>query len=250
MKLAGATIGFLVAALLQADTPASDRDLRESIVSGGAQRTYRVFVPGGFGRSGPAPAIVLFNGSGSSVDPLMDQWKPIAKRDGVVLIGPGAFQSGGWRIPEDSPEFTHDVVEAVKSRFPIDPRRVYLFGHSGGAGHVLLLGLIESEYFAAAGAHAGALRSGDAPLLDAATRKIPLAIWIGTKDRLVPLQMARDTRDVLRERGFPIALTEIKGHTHSYAERGEDVTAQAWQFLEKASLTSDPRYVKYQFNRP
>jgi fermentation-respiration switch protein FrsA (DUF1100 family) len=182
MKLVGATIGFLVAALLQADTPTSDRDLRESIVSSGAQRTYRVFVPGGFGRSGPAPAIVLFNGSGSNVDPLMDQ--------------------------------------------------------------------IESEYFAAAGAHAGALRSGDAPLLDAATRKIPLAIWIGTKDQLVPLQMARDTRDVLRERGFPIALTELKGHTHSYAERGEDVTAQAWQFLKKASLPSDPRYVKYQFNRP
>jgi poly(3-hydroxybutyrate) depolymerase len=250
MKLAGATVLFLVAAFPQAGTPTGDQDVRESIVSGGARRSYRVFVPDGFGRSGPGPAIVLFNGSGSSVDPLMDQWRPFARKDGVVLIGPGAFQSGGWRIPEDSPDFTHDVVEAVKRRFPIDPRRVYLFGHSGGAGHVLLLGLIESEYFAAAGAHAGALRAADAPLLDAATRKIPLAIWIGTKDQLVPLQMARDTRDVLRERGFPIALTEIKGHTHSYAERGEDVTAQAWEFLRKASLKSDPRYFKYQFNRP
>jgi polyhydroxybutyrate depolymerase len=249
MRHIGATMLLLAAALLQADTPTRDQDLRESIASGGVQRSYRVFVPGGFGLRGPGPAVVLFNGSGSSVDPLMDQWAPLSRKEGIVLIGPGAFQPGGWRIPEDSPDFTHDVVEAMKGRFPIDPRRVYLFGHSGGAGHVLLLGLIESEYFAAVGAHASALRSTDAPLLDAATRKIPMAIWIGTKDQLVPLQAARDTRDVLRERGFPIALTEIKNHTHAYAERGEEVTAQAWQFLRKASLARDPRFQSYQIKK-
>lgn len=241
---------LIVTALLQADTPAGDRDLRESIVSGGRQRNYRVFVPDGFGRTGPAPAVVLFNGSGSSVDPLLDQWRTVARSDGVMLIGPGAFEAGAWRIPEDSPELTQDVVEALKARFPIDPRRVYLVGHSGGAGHVLLLGLLESEYFAAVAAHAGALRAGDAPLLDMAKRKIPMAIWVGTNDRLVPLKMVRDTAAVLKARGFPVKATEIKGHTHAYAERGQEVTAQAWEFLRKETLHADPRYQPYQFNRP
>ena len=249
MRLFSATL-LILTALLQTDTPTGDRDLRESIVSGGRQRSYRVFVPDGFGRSGPAPAVVLFNGSGSSVDSLMDQWREVARRDGVMLIGPGAFAAGAWRIPEDSPEFTQDVVEALKARFPIDPRRVYLAGHSGGAGHVLLLGLLESEYFAAVAAHAGALRAGDAPVLDMARRKIPMAIWVGTKDQLVPLKMVRDTSDVLRTRGFPITLTEIKGHTHAYAERGQEVTGQAWEFLRKEMLHADPRYQPYQFNRP
>ena len=234
MRLFSATL-LILTALLQTDTPTGDRDLRESIVSGGRQRSYRVFVPDGFGRSGPAPAVVLFNGSGSSVDSLMDQWREVARRDGVMLIGPGAFAAGAWRIPEDSPDFTQDVVEALKARFPIDPRRVYLAGHSGGAGHVLLLGLLESEYFAAVAAHAGALRAGDAPVLDMARRKIP---------------MVRDTSDVLRTRGFPITLTEIKGHTHAYAERGQEVTGQAWEFLRKEMLHADPRYQPYQFNRP
>ena len=245
-----ATALLVLTAFLFADAPAGDQDLRESIVSTGRQRNYRAFVPAGFGQAGPAPAVVLFNGSGSPVDALMDEWRSVARKDGVMLIGPGAFERGAWRIPDDSPDFTSEVVEALKARFPIDPRRVYLAGHSGGAGHVLLLGLLESEYFAAVAAHASALRSSDAQLIDTAKRKIPMAIWIGTKDEIVPLQPARDTIALLTSRGFPAKLTEMNGHTHSYAERGRAVTEQAWDFLRKEALNDDPRYVKYPFSRP
>ena len=167
-----------------------------------------------------------------------------------MLVGPTAFKAGGWRIPEDSPDFTQEVVEAAKAKFPIDPRRVYLMGHSGGAGHVLLLGLLESEYFAAVAAHAGVLREQDAPFLDMARRKIPMAIWIGTSDQLVPLKMARDTLQVLTQRGFPAKLTEMKGHTHSYADSGKEVTRDAWDFLRKEGLPGDPQYHRYRFPAP
>ena len=235
---------------LIAGAPAGDQDLRESLVFAGTPRSYRAFVPESFGKNGPAPAVVLFNGSGSPVDALMDEWRSVARKDGVMLIGPSAFERGAWLIPEDSPEFTSEVVEALKARFAIDPRRVYLAGHSGGAGHVLLLGLLESEYFAAVAAHASALRPSDTQLVDLAKRKIPMAIWLGTKDDLVPLKAARDTLALLTSRGFPAKLTEMNGHTHSYAERGKAVTEQAWEFLRKEALPDDPRYVQYPFNRP
>jgi len=224
-----------------------ERDLKLTLTSNGQPRAYRLFVPDGFGRTGPAPAIVLYNGSGSSVDGLIDPWKDVARKDGVILIGPDAFQSGAWRIPQDSPDFTGEVVEEVKAKFPVDPRRVYLFGHSGGAGHVLLLGLLESEYFAAVGAHAGALRQDDRRLLDVPQRKIPMAIWVGTKDQMVPLKMVRDTLAVLTARNFPAKTFEIPGHTHSYAERATEVTVAAWEFLRKESLTADPKFYRYPF---
>ena len=236
-----------VAAVVASDVQTAEQDLRAAIVSNGKERHYRIFVPDGFGRTGPGPAIVLYNGSGSNVDGLMEPWKDIARRDGVILIGPDAFQSGAWRIPQDSPEFTGEVVEDAKAKFKIDPRRVYLFGHSGGAGHVLLLGLIESEYFAAVGAHAGALRPDDRKLLDVPQRKIPMAIWVGTKDQMVPLKMVRDTLAVLTARGFPAKTFEIAGHTHSYAERAPEVTAAAWEFLRKESLAADPKFYRYPF---
>jgi poly(3-hydroxybutyrate) depolymerase len=224
-----------------------DQDLNLTLTSNGQPRAYRVFVPEGFGKSAPGPAIVLFNGSGSAVDGLLDPWKEIARKDGVILIGPDAFQSGAWRIPEDSPDFTQEVIESAVSKFAIDPRRIYLFGHSGGAGHVLLLGLLESEYFAAVGAHAGALRESDRPLLDVPKRKIPMAIWVGTRDQMVPLKMVRDTLAVLTKRGFPAKTFEIARHTHSYAERAPEVTAAAWEFLRKESLTADPKFYRYPF---
>jgi poly(3-hydroxybutyrate) depolymerase len=237
-------------ALAVAMAPGSDQNLRESMAFAGKQRTYRVFIPDSFGKNGPAPAVVLFNGSGSDVDGLMDPWKVVARLEGVMLIGPGAFAQGAWRIPEDSPDFTAEVVEALKAKYPIDPRRVYLAGHSGGAGHVLLLGLLESEYFAAVAAHASALRPSDTQVIDIAKRKIPMGIWIGTKDEMVPVQAARETLAILKSRGFPAKLTELPGHAHSYAERAKQVTAESWEFLRKEALRDDPRYVRYPFNRP
>src|SRR4029453_12160835 len=82
---------------LAAAQPA-EQDLRFTIKSNGRDRTYRVFVPAVFGKGGPGPAVVLFNGSGSLVDGLMDPWKEIARKESVALIGPEAFRSGAWRI--------------------------------------------------------------------------------------------------------------------------------------------------------
>jgi poly(3-hydroxybutyrate) depolymerase len=241
----------LVGALGVLQTPATpEQDVTEKLSVNGIDRSYRVFVPADVGKSGPAPAVVLFNGSGSPVDGLWTYWKPLAQKEGIVLIAPGAFARGSWQMPQDSPEFSMLCVEAVKAKYPIDQRRVYLFGHSGGAGHVLLLGLFESEYYAAAAAHAGVLTQDNVQFLDLAKRKMPYAIWVGTKDRMVPLEMARATEEVLLAKGFSIKLTEWKDHTHSYAERGEEVTTKAWEFLKKQKLPSDPKYYKYTFNPP
>lgn len=233
--------GFVVSA------QSADQDLRFTIRSNGRDRTYRIFVPADFGKSGPGPAVVLFNGSGSPVDGLLDPWKDVARKEGVILIGQTAFAQGAWRIPQDSPDPTQEVVEDAKARFPIDQRRIYLFGHSGGANHVILLGLLESEYFAAVAAHAGALRSSDRKLLDVPPRKIPIAIWSGTQDQMVPIKAVRETLVVLTSKGFPNKVVEIPAHTHSYAEKSGEVTAAAWAFLKDHSLQTDPRYARYPF---
>ena len=141
----------LVAGSMSVVAQTSEQELNLTLTSNGQPRAYRVFVPEGFGKSAPGPAVVLFNGSGSAVDGLLDPWKEVARKEGVLLIGPAAFKSGAWRIPEDSPDFTQEVVESAKARFPIDQRRIYFSAIPAGPGHVLLLGLLESEYFAAVG---------------------------------------------------------------------------------------------------
>ncbi len=70
----------------------------------------------------------------------------------------------------------------VKAKAAIDPRRVYLFGHSAGAVFGLQMGVIESKYFAAAAVHAGAIPPENYSLIGYAERKIPEWIAISTRD--------------------------------------------------------------------
>jgi poly(3-hydroxybutyrate) depolymerase len=226
----------------------AEQDLRGTLTVDGRERGYRVFVPEGRPSGAGWPAVVLYNGSGSRVEALWSSWLPLARERGIVLVAPDAWERGAWRIPEDSPDYSRDVVEAVKARFPVDPRRVSLFGHSGGGHHVIQVGLLESEYFAGVAAHAGALVPGFEALLDRAPRKIPAALWIGTDDRVVPIEFVRATRDEFESRNYFVQLTEMPGHGHSWAERADDVVRQAWAFLARCRLTSDPVYQPYRFN--
>lgn len=226
---------------------AADRDQIETLGPPGQPRTYRAFVPETAGRTAPAPAIVLYNGSGSRVDGLVNAWRATARAEGIVLLGPTAFAPGAWRIPQDSPEFTREVVEAAKAKFPINPRRVYLFGHSGGAHHSLQLGVLEAEYFAAVAVHAGALLPEFVPALARVRRQVPIGLWIGLDDTVVPPMYVRQTYEVLQREGFPVRLTEMKKHGHNFAERADEVVQQAWKFLRDQHLRKDPVYQPYKF---
>ncbi len=222
---------------------------KELIRSQGKERLYYLFVPKGINPSTPVPLIVLLHGSGRNGMSLIDKWKDLAKKEGVIIVGPDALTSQGWRIPEDGPDFIHELVEALKAKYPINARRVYLFGHSAGAGQALYLSLLESEYFAATTVHAGALQKEDDAYIDRAKRKIPISIYVGTNDQLFPLPVVRSTRDALNARGFNSELTEIKGHTHWYYDRAEAINRSAWEFLKKHELAGEPKYEQHRFGR-
>jgi len=144
---------------------------KNEIESHGKKRNYYLMVPEAAKPDHPAPLLLLLHGSGRNGQSLMDKWKDIGTREGIVLVAPDAINSAGWFTPDDGPDFLHDVVSQVQENYSIDPRRMYVFGHSGGASFALYMGLFESEYFAAVAIHAGALRPGDKAAVERATRK-------------------------------------------------------------------------------
>ena len=147
---------------------------------------------------------------------------------------------------EDGPDFLYGLIEMLRVQHPIDPRRIYLFGHSAGAIHALAMGVLESEYFAATAVHAGALSDGMIPFLERAPRKIPIALWVGTNDRFFPLTAVRATRDALKLHGFAAELTEISGHTHAYYDRALEINKKVWEFFQKHRLDGDPTFQRYE----
>ena len=122
---------------------------------------------------------------------------------------------------------------------------VYLFGHSAGAIQSLMLGLLESEYFAAVAVHAGALPNDTLNFIDLAERKIPIALWVGSGDPLFPVRTVEATRDAMEVKGFKVPMRVIQGHTHNYYSRAGEINKEVWAFLNAQKLDADPKYKPY-----
>jgi len=213
------------------------------------ERTYQLLIPAQAAAAGPVPLIVLLHGRGGSGQRPMAAWHDLARDHGIALVAPKSLNEG-WAILEgDGPDFFQALIETIKTDAAIDGRRVYLFGHSSGGHQALALGPLESEYFAAVAVHAGALRPSERLFLQQARRKIPIAMWHGKADDIVPIQMGRDARDLLKSFGFPVTLNEITSHTHDYYSRAGRINGEAWAFLKEHRLATDPIYRPYTFRR-
>jgi poly(3-hydroxybutyrate) depolymerase len=226
----------------------SDQVVKEVFTSQNKKRAIYLFVPASAKSGTPAPLLILLHGSGRNGLTLVDKWKDLAAKEGIIVVGPDSLDSSVWNSPTDGPDVLRDLVDNIKSRYSINPRRVYLFGHSGGAVFALYMSLLESQYFAATAIHAGAISKNDNAIA-VAKRKTPIAIFIGTKDRFFPLEAVRGTRDDLNRQGFAVELTELPGHDHWYYDLAPKINQAAWSFLKKHQLNEDPRFEQYNWNR-
>jgi len=102
---------------------ATSKIVKEEIVSKGQKRSYYLFVPDGITLSSPAPLIVMLHGSGRNGLSLVERWQDLAAKEGIILAGPDALNSAYWGTPADGPDFLHDLVEALKAKYPINPKR-------------------------------------------------------------------------------------------------------------------------------
>ncbi len=208
---------------------------------GGKKRAFAFYAPAG---DQPRPLIVLLHGSGRSGRVMVDSWKDLAAKEQLILAAPDASRPETWLIDADGTGFMHAVVEEVKQRRAVDPSRIYVFGHSAGAEFALILALLESEYFAAVAIHAGGLHAENANVFEFAKRKIPVGIWIGDRDPIVPLNPIEKTRDMLQKRDFPVSFKVMKGHDHNYYAVATELNREVWLFLSKVEM-KEPYYQEY-----
>lgn len=248
MKTLTSIIAIALAVIGGLQLTAYAQNIEKTLIkSNGRDRAFYLFVPEKMDSSKPVPLVVLLHGSGRNGMSLAEKWKDLAKKERFIIAGPDASNLAGWAIPADGPAYIYELVENLKAKYPVDPRRVYLFGHSAGAGIALYFSLLELEYFAATAIHAGALRNDDSDMIEGAKRKIPISIFSGTDDRMVPVAAVRLTRDALVAAGFTVDYNEMAGHTHDYYGKSGEINVKAWEFLKKQDLKAEPKYEKINF---
>ena len=142
----------------------------------------------------------------------------------------------------DGPEVLHALVERVRSAHAVDARRIYVFGIGDGGTHALGIAVLQSEYFGAVAIQGGALQQELVSFAERPRRRLPVALWMATRDDEFPVTAVRRTREVLAGLGFPVMLTAVPGKPRPY-DRSDLV--QVWSFFEAHRLATDPVYTRY-----
>jgi poly(3-hydroxybutyrate) depolymerase len=235
---------LLLLALSFATAFAAATPQKQTLLLEGKERIYYTFTPETI--TAPARLLLLLHGSGRDGMSQINEWQTMAEKHGFILAAPDSANSREWSMNTDGPEFLHEVVEAIRAKNYVDPKRIYLFGHSAGAVFALYMGVMESQYFAAVGVHAGAVREDFYPYLELAKRKIPVTIWVGTKDPYFSLEQVKATQAELNKHGFAAQVVVMKGHDHDYYSVSKDLNPKIWEFLSATKLDSEPAWQLYQ----
>ena len=237
MKTLRSVAVALCALALALSASAKEKIAKVSFDFAEQSRVLYLFIPE---KDGPMPVLILLHGSGRNGEILVESWKDLAKREGIILAGPDAFNSATWQSTVDPPEFFRAVIDQVKANHTIDQSRIYLFGHSAGAAYALFLAVVDSDLFAATAVHAGSLQTNPDGLFEQAERKMPIAIWVGDRDPNFPIDVVEASRKLFASNGFDITLHVIVNHDHNYYAISDEVNLKAWNFLKNARLPATP----------
>jgi len=239
---------FFLSQLLYQPTSQSDKIVKQTFDLDGQSRSYYIFVPEKI--SAHAPLLLVLHGSNMDGRSIVEEWKEIARKEGFIVVGPDSLNPAGWSLETDGPGFIYALVEALKAKYQIDARRVYLFGYSAGAVYALQLSMLESEYFAATAVYAGAMDPTTYNRVERAKRKIAVALFVGTDDPFFPVPKVKATRNELKRQGFPVYMKEFwiddSLHGHDYHSVAGAVNRESWRFLKGYQLEGEAKFKTYQ----
>jgi predicted peptidase len=127
----------------------------------------------------------------------------------------GVFPQSPPRVPWRGASVEHAVraLEATLDEFNTDRDRVYLTGISMGGYGTLHLATAQPERFAAIVPVCGG--SANPELTAERLATMPMWVFHGDLDNIIPVEESRDVVEALRARGSSVRYTEYEGVKHN-----------------------------------
>lgn len=158
-----------------------------------------------------------------------------------------------WSFQPDS--FALRAIDAVRSRWSIDPDRVVLTGYSMGGYGTWNVGLRYADRFAAIAPFAGGIsrlenvqaRDDRSRALLANATHLPVFVVHGDADPVVPVRFSRTITDELRGLGADVTYEEVPGGPHVLMPflRGDERTTHLTAWLKDRVRDAHPAKVTH-----
>jgi predicted esterase len=175
---------------------------------------YRLFIPESYDPAKSWPLVVALHGMGGDENSMFDGYagavKTAAARLGFLVVCPkGRDTASMYRGAAE--QDVMDVLAEVRRDYQVDPKRIYLMGHSMGGYGTWSTAMDHPDIFAALGPISG----GGNPAGMAKLKDVPEYVVHGDADPTVPVTQSRSMVEAGKKAGAPITYVEVPGGTHS-----------------------------------
>ena len=239
MPSAGGVALFCAAALLAIAQPQRGGPRLAAFQSSadGSRQEYAVYAPPGYDPARRYPLILALHEEDSNhiaelkhifalparygESPLQNLMTlPVLPNLDFVVACP--FARGNMGYQGVAEQDVYDTLADVERRYPVDPDRVYLTGSSMGGGAALWMALTRPDLWAAVAPVCAAPVPGSEELAGNALH-LPIRLFHGDQDPLVPVASSRQWQKRLLDLGVPVDYVEYPGVRHNawdFAYRG------------------------------
>ena len=178
----------------------------------GKTLSYGLFVPSAYDPEVAFPLVVCLHGAGFTGDSYLERWAP-RLGDSHVLACPTTTAGTWWtRLSE---ELVLATIKTVRTRYRIDPDRIYLTGMSNGGIGAWIIGMHHAPRFAAVAPMASGIDQVLFPFLEN-LRRTSLYVIHGAKDRIMPVWLSRNLTNELARLGIAFTYREHEwSHPHA-----------------------------------
>jgi predicted peptidase len=209
--------------------PKKQKQVFEAMVERSFKMSYLLYLPEQYGESPKSWPLLLYlhGGRGRGSDLTKLGWYPVPRilDEGkheipFVVIVPQCPEGELWTDTEALVSLLDDVME----RYSVDPDRVYLVGYSMGGNGAWYLAYKHPDRFAAVSPMSGPANTWWATRL----RDVPIWVFHGEKDEVVPARESQDMVEALRAKGGQVRFSLHPERGHSPPSDAEHLELFAW----------------------
>jgi phospholipase/carboxylesterase len=184
----------------------------------GSRGGFSLYVPEYYAPDRTWPLVVALHGGSGNGRGFLWSWLRDARSFGAILVAPTATGQTWALMGEDTdtPNLAR-ILDLVRSRYNVDPAKLLLTGMSDGGTFCYVSGLESASPFTHLAPVASTFHPLMAELADAERlRGLPVYLVHGRLDWMFPVQVARQTNELLSAAGADVTYREIDDLSHCY----------------------------------